>query len=98
MNNIDRLRLESQKARNGFVTVRLYDLRELLRKYDNAKSINRRMYEHADNLSDELLIWSSDVQRHLGNKKKFDPKNWPALQKMVSFLDSVGDLRRSNDS
>lgn len=89
MNNVDRLRWAAQEdGMHGFVKVRIYDLREILRKYDNSRSVNRRLHEHSSLLCDEIKDWGEDVSATLG-KKKLDANKWPALGKLVSFLDST---------
>lgn len=90
--NIERLRLQAKEdGKHGYVQVRLYDLREILRKYDNARSVRRRTEECLSVLLEELLEWNEDVQQALGKKQKFKICQWPAFNKAQSFLASVND-------
>lgn len=75
--NIIRLREAARNSTNGHVTVRAYDLKTIIAKYDRRGSKLNQALDHAQALANELAALTS---------LPANVRAWPPLQRVLSFI------------
>jgi hypothetical protein len=85
--NLERLRMQAvsnDTRRAGFVEVRKYDLKELLRDRDIAMGQIDKLKTAIAFLLDDLEMWNDDVVERLGPQRSL--KSWSAVQRLKQLI------------